>query len=209
MGIAADIDQKVSQDAVDQPGLAFFIGAGDLIEGKLKLIEPVVTSLIDTRCLARRTDEQSREQIAQTRMVLPIGNEAAKQVRPPQERALRRCRATDDDMVAAARAGMASVEQKLFGTKACEARLLIEGLRDLNHLTPIVRRLDVDLEDARVRCDLDHVEPRVRRWSIAFDMDGHLALCRRIFHRGNQIQIVLKTFCRRHENAKPAIARFD
>ena len=65
--------------------------------------------------LARWTDEQSREEVRERRMVVPVSDEALEQIRPPENGAVRRGRAADDDVIPAAGAGVAAIEHELFG----------------------------------------------------------------------------------------------
>ena len=64
--------------------------ARELTERDLQLVQAVVPRLVDARRLARRADEESREQIRQRRMVVPVGDQAAQQIGPAQERAVGR-----------------------------------------------------------------------------------------------------------------------
>ena len=75
---------------------------GDLLEGHLQLVEAVVARLVDAGRLAGRAEEQAGEQIRQRRMVVPVGEQAAQQVRPAQDRAVGRGRSAEDDVIAAA-----------------------------------------------------------------------------------------------------------
>ena len=81
----------------------------------------VVARLVHARRLARRADEHAREQVRQRRMVLPVGDEAAQQVGPAQQRAVRRRRAAERDVIAAAGARVAAVEHELLGARAASA----------------------------------------------------------------------------------------
>ena len=67
-------------------------------------------------------------------------------------------RTADDDVVAAAGAGMAPVEHELLGAEPREARLLVEHGGLLDELVPAMRRVHVDFDDAGIRRDLDVIE---------------------------------------------------
>src|SRR5205823_14505672 len=97
----------------------------ELLERDLELVERVRARLFDAWALARRPDEHPGEEIRERRMVLPIGDEAAQEVRTPQDRAVRRCRPSKRHVVAAAGAGVAPVEHELLGAEPRQARLLI------------------------------------------------------------------------------------
>jgi hypothetical protein len=58
-------------------------------------------------------------------------------------------------MVAAAGASVPSVEHELFGTEAQLASVLIHRRGVVDKLPPIVSRVNVHFDHARVGCDLD------------------------------------------------------
>ena len=70
----------------------------------------------------------------------------------------------------------------------------------LHQLAPVVRRVDVDLDDAGVGCDLQQLQARVARGRIAFEHDLHAQLRCGGFDRGHQVEVVLQTRQRRHED---------
>ena len=90
MGVAADVDQKVAEQAIDQPGRRGLVGRRRQRQRDLELVQAVVARLVDARRLAGRADEQAREQEREGRVVLPVGQEARKQIGPAQERAVLR-----------------------------------------------------------------------------------------------------------------------
>ena len=62
-------------------------------------------------------------------MILPVGDQAAQQIGPAQERAVGRRRAAEHDVVAAAGAGVPAVEHELLGAEPRVARVLVEARR--------------------------------------------------------------------------------
>ena len=120
VGVAGDVDQQVAQQAVDEPRerLLPLARRRDLAERNLHLVEPVVAGLVDPGGLACRSDEEAGEEVAERRMALPVEDQRLQQVRPPQERRVERRPAADDDMVAAAGAGVLAVDHELVGTEA-------------------------------------------------------------------------------------------
>src|SRR5262249_41590597 len=138
-------------------------------ERDLELVELAVPALVDARVLRGGADEEPREEIREGWMVLPVGEEAREQVRTPQERAVERMRGADDDVVSAAGADRAAVDQELLGREPAEARLLVERERVLPDLLPGVPRMDVRLDHAGIGRDRDAMETRVRRRRVAFD----------------------------------------
>ncbi len=210
VGVAGHVDQQVAEDPVDQPGRAGpGTGIGDLAERDLELVELVLARLVEARRLAGRADEQAREQVAEARVVLPVGHQRGQKVGPAQERAVGRRLAADHDMVAAAGADLTAVDQELAGVEARQPGLLVECLGDRDLLRPAVRGVDVDLDHAGVGGDLDHVEPRVGGRRIALEQHGHALLGRRLLDRRDELDELLRTLGRRHEDAQMSVARLD
>ena len=112
-------------------------------------------------------------------------------------------------MVAAAGAGVAAVDHELVGAEAHLAGLLVERGRDLDRLAPSRRRMDVDLDDAGVGRDPDDIEARIGRRGVALDVDGKPGFLGGGLDRGDEFEIILDPFERRHEHAKHAVARLD
>ncbi len=99
MRIARQIHEQMTQQAVDQPGLRR-LALRHLVEGDLEFIELLIAAFIDSGRLTRGTDEETGEQIGEGRMVLPVGDQAAQQVRAAQNRAVRRRRTANGDVIA-------------------------------------------------------------------------------------------------------------
>ena len=132
-----------------------------------------------------------------------------KQVGPAQERRVRRRRAAEHHMIAAAGADMPSVDHELVGAEPRLPRVLVERRGRLDRLPPAARRMDVDLDHAGIGRHLDHVEARIVRRRIAFDVNLRADLARGSFDGRDQRQIVFQPLDRRHEHAKDAVARLD
>ena len=137
--VAGDVDQQVAEQAVDEPRRRRLLRLIRLLERELELVQRVVPRFVDARRLARRADEHAREEIRQRRMVLPVGDQAAQQIGPPQERAVGRARAAEHDVVAAARARVPAVEHELLGHEPRVMRVLVETFGDREHLVPARR----------------------------------------------------------------------
>jgi hypothetical protein len=133
MRVAGRVDQQVAQHAVDDPGrdalAAIADGRRELAEGDLEFIDRIVARLVDARRLTGRADEQAREKIRQRGVVVPVTDQAAQQVGAAQERRVEGGGPTEDEMVAAAGAGMATVEHELFGAQARQVGGLVEMRR--------------------------------------------------------------------------------
>ncbi len=153
-------------------GIQPSLGSGIWLKRDLHLVERVVARFVDARRLACRADEQARKQVRHRRVVLPIGDDAAEQVRAAKEGAVGGRGRAEHDVVAAAGAGVAAVDHELLGAEPRQARLLVEHFGDRDGFIPVRRRVDVHLDDAGVGRDLDDVEPPVGRRMIAFDVNG-------------------------------------
>ncbi len=148
--VAGDVDEQVPEHAVDQPGRDVAADRRNLAEGDLHLVERIVPRLVDARRLAGRADEQAGEQVGQAGVVVPVGDQAAQQVRPAQEGRVVRRRAAEHEVVAAAGAGVAAVDHELLGGQARETGRLVEVRGLLDQLVPALGRMDVDLDHAGV-----------------------------------------------------------
>ena len=138
-------------------------GVGNLLQRDLELVERLVAGLVDARRLAGGADELAGEQVGKRGMVLPVGDDAAEQIGPPQERAVRRREAAEHDVVAAAGADMPAVELELLGAQPDGGGLLVDGAGDVDGVVPGRCRMHVDLDHAGVGRDLDDAEARVER----------------------------------------------
>ena len=208
VGVAAGIDQQVAQDAVDLPGrrIAHVARAAlDLGECDLDLVHRVVACLVDARRLTGRADEQAGEQIGQCRVVVPVADQAAQQVRPAQEGRIRHRGAAEHEVVTAAGAAVASVYHELLGTQAaCVCGVVEEGGAGY-HVVPRAIGLDVHLEHAGVGRDAQHLQSRVTRRLVAFEHHRVAAVGRGGLDRGHQFQVVLQRRQRRHEQIHDAV----
>ena len=210
MGVAADIDEQVAQHAVDQPGRNGLarIGRRNLPEGDFHFIQRIVARLVDARRLAGRPDEQAGEQVGQAGMVVPVGDQAAQQVRPAEEGRIVRRGAAEHEMVAAAGAGVAAVHHEFLGGQARVVGRFVEVGGLLDQLRPGLGRVDVDLDDAGVRRDAEMRQARIGRRLVAFQDDRQLHFFGRRLDGGDDFEVVLQLGSRRHEDVELAVARF-
>ena len=88
-------------------------------------------------------------------MIEPVTDEAAEQVGPAQNGAIRRGRAAQDDVVAAAGASVATVDHEFLGGKTCLPCFFVKGRRVVNEVGPASRGMNVDFDHARIRRDLE------------------------------------------------------
>ena len=107
---------EAAQGAVDQPrrhGLAELLAvAVDLLQRDLQFVKLVVAGLVHARRLAGRADEHAAEQVAQRRVVVPVGDEAGQHVRPAQEGSLGIERVVPEAQVIGAEVGGAVRQQR-------------------------------------------------------------------------------------------------
>ena len=211
MGVAGDVDQDVAEQPVDQPGRHPVRAAWrrHFADRDFEFVEQVLARFVDARRLAGRPDEQSGEQIGQRRPPQRIEHQALEQIGPPQERAVGGIQAAEHDVIAAAGAGMAAVDHEFVGAEPRQMRVLVNAARDVDSFAPRRRRLDVDLDDAGVGRHFEHIEPRIGRRRVAFDVDRQIELGGGRFDGRDQIEIVVERFDRRHENAQAAVAHLD
>ena len=88
-------------------------------------------------------------------------------------------------------------------------RVFVTALRDRDRFAPRRGRMDVDLDHAGIGRHLQHVEARIGRRRIAFDMNRQTELGRVDFDRGQEFEIVPEGLGRRHEDAQTSVARLD
>ena len=79
----------------------------------------------------------------------------------------------------------------------------------LDHVLPARRGMDVDLDHAWVRRDLDDVDARIDRWRIALDVHGEPGLAGRLLDRGDEGGEIERIAERRQEHAQLTVARLD
>ena len=139
-------------------------------------------------------------------MVLPIGDKARQQVGAAQQRAVRRGRATECDVVATAGTGVAAIEHEFFCPEPRLARFVVECVDDGNKFSPRRGRMDVDLDDAGIRRNVEELHSRIARRRVAFDGDRHTDQTRCLFDCSEQRGIAFEPLQRRHEHVEVAIA---
>lgn len=96
-------------------------------------------------------------------MALPVQDQAAQEIRPAQERTVERRRAANYHVVAAAGTGVLAVNHELVGTEPRLPGFLVDAFGDRDTFLPAGCRMDVDLDDARIRCNADDIHARVGR----------------------------------------------
>ncbi len=213
MRAASDIDEKVTEQAVDEPwgrGASRWRGSPlELGERDLKLVQALVARLVDAWSLASGSDESPREQIRERRMVLPIGDDAAEQIGPAQEGAVGRRRAAEGQVIAAARSGVRPVEVERLGAEAGGGGIGVHAHGDVDELLPRRCRMNVDLENAGIGSDCQANKARVDRREVTLDHDRPTERGRRLFDDTKESDGVFHVLDRRHEHEEVAVARFD
>ena len=142
-------------------------------------------------------------------MILPVCEQRAKQVGTPQNGRIRRRFTTEDDVVATAGAGVASINHEFLRAESRLSRFFVEECRVLHELVPRFARMQVHLDHAGVWRDFEHAETRVERRCVALDDDGHFELFRCVFDGGDEFEVFLQQRHRRHENVELSSACFD
>ena len=100
--------------------------------------------------------------------------------------------AADDDVIAAAGAGVAAVEHEFFGSEPAEMGFFVERGGVVNQFIPVCGGLGVDFDDAGIGGDPDLVEAVIVRRSVAFDEDGKLEILGGVFDGGEQVEIIFE-----------------
>ena len=142
-------------------------------------------------------------------MALPIENEALQEIGAAQERAVGRRASADHHMIAAAGAGMAAIDHEFVGAEPRLARFLVKRLRGGDRFAPVRGRMDIDLDHARIGRDFQHIDARIGRRRITFDMHRHLQFGRGRLDRAEQLDIIFKPLDRRHEDGHASVPCFD
>ena len=183
-------------------GAMYSVGPGvrHLIEGDLELIQRVGARFIHARMLAGGADEEPGEKIRERGMVLPEANQTAQQIGTPQKGAVRRSDAADDDVIAAAGAGVAAVEHEFFGAQTRLARQMVKLGGIFHQFPPRLGGMNIHFDHARVGRHFDHRNPRIEGRRVALDRDRHPKIGRRVLDRGDQVEIVAQKFDGRQED---------
>ena len=69
--------------------------------------------------------------------------------------------------------------------------------------------MNIDFDDAWVRCHFQLFEPSVRRRQIAFHHDRHFQFGCGVFDGGNEINVIFQSFDRWHEDMQAPASGFD
>ena len=212
MRVAAGINQQVAKQTIHQPRRRLTERANlpvHFFECDFEFVKRIVPRLVHARRLARRADEQAAEHPTQRRMILPIRQQRTQQIGPAQHWRILRRLAAENDVVAAARAGVPAIEHEFFRAEPRQSRLLVKRGRALNQFVPRFARVHVDLDDTRIGRDAEFIDARIARRRFAFDDDGQTGFVRGRFDAGNEIQIIFRPLHRRHENVQAPVARLD
>ena len=171
VGVALDVGQDVAQRPVDQPGRRLGPGAGDLLEGDLELIERIVARLVDARRLAGRADRTGRRTGRTGPGGLPVIDHAAQQVRPAQN-GLSPAVAAPTTIWLPPPVPTWRPSIMNFSLPRWQSRASASGPGCCATARPAPRPVDIDLDHAGVGGHRQHVEARVARRAIAFEITG-------------------------------------
>ena len=214
VGVAAGINEQIPEEPVGKPRRNRLAAREtdltiELLKGDFEFVEGVIASLIHARRLRGRADEKAAEDPAQRRMILPVGDERAEQIRTAQHGRIAGRVAANEDVVAAAGAGVASIHHELLGAEPCLAGFLVENGGAVHEFVPRLAGVQIDFDHAGVGRDFQHVETRITRWCVAFDGDGRSELGGGVFDGGDEFEIVFERRDGRHEDVELALARLD
>src|SRR5262249_2633103 len=89
MAVAGSIAEQVPKQAVAQPRRRVAEAADvsvQFLEGDFQFVERIMAGFVDARRLRRGPDEEAAEKPAQGWMILPVSQQRAEEIRPPQHR---------------------------------------------------------------------------------------------------------------------------
>src|SRR6266850_5938001 len=121
-------------------------------------------------------------------MVVPIAQEAAQEMRPPEPKGIRGRGTAKCEVVAAAGAGMATVEHEFFRCETGFARRVVKERRSFGQLFPTRRGVNVDLDHTGVGSDAKKFESRIARRLIAFKQNRLVHRLGGCFRGGSQLE---------------------
>ena len=107
-------------------------------------------------------------------------------------------------MVAATGSGVAAIGHEFFGRKARLKGGVVEKFGVFDQLCPCRHRVDIDLDNARVRGDTQQLQARVARGRVAFQNQFELEFFRSGFNRTEQVQVVFELLQRWHKDVEHA-----
>ena len=125
-------------------------------------------------------------------MMLPEGNQAAQQVGPAQQRAVRRGRAAQGDVIAAAGASVAAIEHEFLGGQARQPGLLVQRGGGCHQAFPVGGRVDIDLDHAGIGRDQQLLQARVPRRFVTLNNKRHFQRGRGVLYRRYQLDVVFQ-----------------
>ncbi len=204
---ARRVDEQVSEDAVHQPRRD-----GAMIRNLLKrdfhFVDLIVASLVDARRLACGSDKESAEEIRQRGMVVPVADQAAQQSGISQDGRIGRRGSSDQNVISAARAGVASIEHEFFRGQAAQVRFFVQRRGVLHQFIPACGWVQIHFDHAGIGSDFDRVHARIVRRRVPFDEHWHSQVAGGFLDRSYQAKIILQVALWRQEHAQDAVARF-
>ena len=184
------IDQEDAQRTIDQPRAS--IGCSISLRSSVRARRrPSVPRFVDARRLdSSAPTNSSREQIRQRRMVLPVGDERAQQIGPAQERAVGGVGPPSMTWLPPP-VPVWRPSSMNFSVPRRERRASSYSVTIVLLAAPPRRgRVDVDLDDAGIRRDLERAKRRIARRRVALDQHGHRKLGGGRLHGREQLREV-------------------
>src|SRR5581483_6238077 len=128
--------------------------------------------------------------IGERRMIQPVSDKALQQIWTPKEWTVSRRASAERHMIAAARSGVTAIQHKFLGAETAQPRLFVEGHRVVHEFAPASCRMNIDLDNPGIRCDLDDLQPRIVWWRITFNKNRPLKPCGGLFDCRDQLHII-------------------
>ena len=124
-------------------------------------------------------------------MIVPVGEQTAQKIRPPQKRTVRRRAAAECDVIAPAGAGVPTVYLEFLGRQPHLPRLFVERGGELAQGSPGRCGVDVHFQHARIGRQFELHEAGIgKRW-VAFQANRLRQRRRRAFHHAREFEIGL------------------
>src|SRR5262245_27805939 len=136
-------------------------------------------------------------------MVVPIADEATEQIGTAEQRAVTGRLPAEDDVVTAAGARVPAIQHELFGAETRLMSLVVDDAGVGREAIPVRGWVDIDLDDAGIRRDLETVQAMVAGRRVALELDGKRQLGGSGFDGGHELKVVFEVADGRHEDEEP------
>src|SRR5262245_30162927 len=125
-------------------------------------------------------------------MVVPVGNQASKEIRPTKKRTVGGGGSPEHEVIAASGSHVPSIEHELFRRQTRLSSRVVEHGRLLHQFVPTRGGMQVGFYDAWIGCDMNVLQASVGwRW-VAFEDDRRVKICRGSLDRGDKCKVLVR-----------------